>query len=171
MDYALVRESIRLRVQTNNEKAKAALIKQLRSPLGVIPFLGAGVSAGFKYRQWGEFLGGTAREQLGGAQKAAVEEAVANEDYFRAAALLSESLGERDFQRSISEEFSDDRLRTANLRAGTLGYLPLLTAGPVITTNFDRVIEHAFERQGRTLERVYGANPEQVVPAIQQNRA
>ena len=79
MDYSLVRESIRLRVQTNNEKAKAALIKQLRSPLGVIPFLGAGVSAPFKYRQWGEFLGGAAREQLGGSQKAAVEEAVAKE--------------------------------------------------------------------------------------------
>ena len=170
MDYSLVRESIRLRVESNNEKAKTALIKQLRSPLGVIPFLGAGISAPLKYRQWGEFLGGTAREQLGGAQKAAVEEAVAREDYFRAAALLSESIGERDFQRSISEEFSDDRLQTANLRAGALGYLPLLTAGPVITTNFDRVIEHVFERQGRVLEKVYGANPDQVVPAIQQNR-
>ncbi len=170
MDYSLVRESIRLRVESNNEKAKTALIKQLRSSLGVTPFLGAGVSAPLKYRQWGEFLRMTAGEQLGRAQKAAVQEAVAKEDYLRAAALLSESLGERDFQRSISEEFSDDRLRTANLRAGILGFLPLLTAGPVITTNFDRVIEHVFERQGRVLERVYGANPDQVVPAIQQNR-
>jgi len=154
MDYSLVRESIRLRVQTNNEKAKAALIKQLRSPLGVIPFLGAGVSAPFKYRQWGEFLGGAAREQLGGSQKAAVEEAVAKENYFHAAALLSDALGEQDFQRSISEEFSDDRLRSANLQAGIFGYLPLLTAGPMITTNFDRVIEHVFELHGRTLEKV-----------------
>lgn len=170
MDYSLVRESIRPRVEAGNERAKAALITQLRSPLGVIPFLGAGVSAPFKYRQWGEFLGGTARDQLGRAQKAAVEAATAKEDYFDAAALLSEYLGDRDFQRLISEEFSDDRLRAANLQTGTHGYLPLLTAGPVITTNFDRVIEHVFERQGRALETVFGANPDQVVPAIQQNR-
>jgi hypothetical protein len=170
IDYTLVRESIRLRVETNNERAKTALVKQLRSPLGVIPFLGAGISAPLKYRQWGEFLSGTAREQLGGTQKAAVDEAIAKEDFFRAAGLLSEALGERDFQRSVSEEFSDDRLRIANLKAGTFGYLPLLTAGPVITTNFDRVIEHVFERHERPLEKVYGANPEQVVPALQQNR-
>jgi hypothetical protein len=100
-----------------------------------------------------------------------VDQAVAEENFFRAAALLSEFLGEREFQRAISEEFSDDRLRGANLQAGTLGYLSLLTAGPVVTTNFDRVIEHVLEQQGRPLERVYGANPDQVVPAIQQNRS
>jgi hypothetical protein len=170
MDYSLVRETIRPRVEINNERIKAALITQLRSPLGVIPFLGAGISAPFKYRQWGAFLSGTAREQLGGVRKAAVDEAVAAENYFAAAALLSEYLGEREFQRLIAEEFSDSRLRTADLQSGTLGYLPLLTAGPVITTNFDRVAEHVFERQKLVLEKVYGANPDQVVPSIQQNR-
>ena len=139
MDYSLVRETIRPRVEINNERIKAALIKQLRSPLGVIPFLGAGISAPFKYRQWGAFVSGTAREQLGGVRKVAVDEAVAAENYFAAAALLAEYLGEREFQRLIAEEFSDSRLHTADLQSGTLGYLPLLTAGPVITTNFDRV--------------------------------
>jgi hypothetical protein len=170
MDYSLLRETIRPRVEINNERIKAGLIKQLRSPLGVIPFLGAGVSAPFKYRQWGTFLSGTAREQLGGPRKEAIDKAVTAENYFAAAALLAEYLGEREFQRLIADEFSDDRLRTADLRSGTLGYLPLLTAGPVITTNFDRVVEHVFERQQMVFEKVYGANPDQVVPAIQQNR-
>jgi hypothetical protein len=56
MDYSVVRESVRTRVQTSNERAIVALTKQLRSPLGVIPFLGAGISAPLEYRQWGDFF-------------------------------------------------------------------------------------------------------------------
>ena len=171
MDYNVVRESVRTRVQTSNEKAMAALMKQLRSPLGVIPFLGAGISAPLKYRQWGDFLYGVARENLGGTNLSAVEVAIATEDYLRAADAIAKALGERDFQLAIAEEFTDDRLRNVDLRSGALGYVPLISAGPVITTNFDRVIEHVFEAAGRRFEdRIYGANPDEVIPAIQQNR-
>jgi len=170
MDYTTLRESIKSRVQSNNEKALTALIKQLRSPLGVIPFFGAGISGPLKYRQWGVFLRGVANEQLAGADRSAVEEAVAAWDYLRAAGLLAKSLGDEEFQQVIAEEFSDDRLRDANLTSGMFGYLPLVTAGPVITTNFDRVIEHVFEKAGRRFDiRVDGANPDEVIPAIQQN--
>ena len=165
------RESIRQRVQASNVRARNGLIKQLRSPLGVIPFLGAGVSAPLKYRQWGKFLAGVAGERLNPTNRAAVEKAVADENLLQAAGLLSEALGLEDFQQAIADEFSEDRLRDADLTSGLFGYLPLITAGPVITTNFDRVAEHVFARAGREFEAtVYGANPHEVIPAIQQNR-
>lgn len=165
------RESIRQRVQANNQNARNGLIKQLRSPLGVIPFLGAGISAPLKYRQWGSFLRGVAAEQLGPTQRTAVEEALGTEKFLLAAGLLSKALGQQDFQQVMADEFSEDRLRDFDLTAGIFGYLPLITAGPVITTNFDRVTERVFELAGRAFDDiVYGANPDEVIQAIQQNR-
>lgn len=170
MDYSALPRRIRNRVQSNNDSALDALIKQLRSPLGVIPFLGAGISAPLKYRQWGEFLGGIAREQLGATERKAVEELLRKEDFLRAAGLVEKALGQRDFQQAIAEEFSDDRLRDADLSGGTFAYLPLIASGPVITTNFDRVIENVFKRAERAFEdQVFGANRDGVIPAIQQN--
>jgi hypothetical protein len=171
MDYSGLRESIRTRVQSNNEKALTALVKQLRSPVGVIPFLGAGISAPLKYRQWGDVLRGVASEQLSKTDRVEAEDAISKEDYLRAAGIIAQCLGDHEFQQAISDEFSDDRLRTADLKAGIFEFLPLITAGPVITTNFDRVIEHVFERAGRPFEeKIFGANPDEVIPAIQQNR-
>jgi hypothetical protein len=165
------RANILKQVKASNEKVRAGLVKQLRSPLGVIPFLGAGISAPLRYRQWGVFLTGVADEQLNAAERAEVEEAVAAEDFLRAAGLLTKSLGEEDFQLAVSDEFSDDRLHDFDLTAGMYGYLPLISAGPVITTNFDRVTEHVFKVADRRFDDiVYGANPDAVIPAIQQNR-
>jgi len=119
----------------------------------------------------GRLLQGVARENLGETDLTTVGEAIATEDYIRAADAIAKVLGERDFQLAIQEEFTDDRLRNVDLASGTLGYILLISAGPVITTNFDRVIEHVFEAAGRPFDdRVYGTNPDEVIPAIQQNR-
>src|SRR6185436_9344031 len=47
---------------------------------------------------------------------------------------------------------------------------PYLTAGPVITTNYDRVLERAFAIANRAFTGcIVGAEPDEIVPAIQRN--
>jgi hypothetical protein len=170
IDALIIRESISQRVRSNNDQSIAALVKQLRSPDGIIPFLGAGISAKF-YRQWGAFLTGVSCEQLPEEKRKLVEEAVSKEDYLQAAGVIARTLGDHRFQQVIMEGFSDDRLAEVDLSSGMLGYVPLITSGPVITTNFDRLLENVFDRAGRPFQdSVYGANPHEVIPAIQQNR-
>jgi hypothetical protein len=57
------------------------------------------------------------------------------------------------------------------LRVGTVSLLPLLASGPVVTTNFDRVLEHAFEVNGEPFESVIsGPRPDLIVDALHGNR-
>lgn len=172
MDYTSIPSEIRAPIESSNERVLSALVEQLRSPLGVIPFIGAGISAPLKYLQWGDFLTTVAAQQLGQSERLPVQEALDGDDFLRAADLLGQHLGEEDFHQIIAEEFSDARLQAADLASGLFGYLPLLASGPVITTNFDRVVEHVFERAGqRFKETVLGANPRPVISAIQQNHS
>ena len=59
--------------------------------------------------------------------------------------------------RRLSREFGDHHLEGADLMKGAAAVLPYLPAGPILTTNFDHVIEHVFQ----TAER--GFLPHQVI--------
>jgi hypothetical protein len=136
----------------------------------VIPFVGAGFSAGFDFPQWGSLLNQLA-SSLPGANKDKVAAAVEKEEYERAASIVAKQLGDFDFQAAISASFPDAKLTTVDVSAKAVAYVPLLASGLVITTNYDGVLEYVFERAGRRFERVVlGSNPNEIVPAIQQNR-
>jgi hypothetical protein len=54
---------------------------------------------------------------------------------------------------------------------GAVSHLPQLAAGPVITTNFDHVLEEAFKQANAQFEReVWGVNAEMATRALNQNR-
>lgn len=140
-----------LRIERQNNENFRRLVKQLQSSLAVIPFVGAGLSACLGYPQWGEFLRIHA-EKLSGEQREKVEGLLAKKEYQAAAAMLEEYYDKEDFQFAIAESFGDDRLKEANFEGVLYSLLPLLTTGVVITTNLDRVLEHAFEAAGRRFE-------------------
>jgi hypothetical protein len=153
-------------IAEKNRPVADALVHSLKSSMGVIPFVGAGISAAFNFPQWGDLLNRLA----GPAQKARVARLVRQREFERAAELLYDRGRAADrlqegiagsFERAIgSTEFTD--------QAAAL--LPYLTAGPVITTNYDRVLEGAFERAHRSFTRcIIGAEPDEIVPAIQRN--
>lgn len=153
-------------IAEKNRPVADALVQSLKSSMGVIPFVGAGVSASFNFPKWGDLLNRLASP----AQKARVARLVRQNEFERAAELLYDRGRAADrlqegiagtFQRAIgSTEFAD--------KAAAL--LPYLTAGPVITTNYDRVLEGAFERAHRPFTRcIVGAEPDEIVPAIQRN--
>jgi hypothetical protein len=95
------------RIRAKNHDCFRSLVEQLRSPLGVIPFVGAGMSAAFKennrriFPEWGELLRKMARDN--GIEKD-IEPLVESEKYEHAAALLQDSLP-NSFQRNISNAF------------------------------------------------------------------
>lgn len=58
-----------------------------------------------------------------------------------------------------------------DLRRGALALLPLLATGPVATTNFDRLLERAFEANGAAFDSVIsGPRPDLIVDALHGDR-
>jgi len=166
------RDALQERIDAQSRDNIALITQQLRSPLGVLPFVGAGFSAPFKFPEWGGLLRELARTIPRGG-RALVETAVEHEEYTRAAAIIARYFDEANFQRELALRFPDDRFETVELSDTAVELVPHLTSGLAITTNFDGVLEYVFDRAGARFSNdavIYGANPTQVMPAIQQNR-
>ena len=140
---ALTEKELRDRIRLRNTETIVSLERQLRSPLGIIPFVGAGMSATVRlsgdppgFPQWRELLSGLAKDRHIEAEVKALLEIG---DYERAASKFDEDRPGILPQR-IRDAF-DREVADAELSKGPLSYLPFLATGPVITTNFDRVLE------------------------------
>ena len=149
-----------------NRSVRTALVQSLRSSMGVIPFVGAGASAAFSFPQWADLL----RQLSGPTQRNGVERHLRNNDFERAAELLYDRGRAADrLQEGIASSF-DREISDAEFAGKAVSLLPYLTAGPVITTNYDRVLERAFELANRPfIKSILGAEPDEIVPAIQRN--
>jgi hypothetical protein len=166
------KNALRERIDTQSRESISLISEQLRSPLGVLPFVGAGFSAPFKFPEWGALLRELARTIPRGA-RALVDTAVEHEEYTRAAAVITRHFNETTFQRELALRFPNERFEKVQLCDTGVELVPHLTSGLVITTNFDGVLEYVFESAGARFSNdavVCGANPTQVMPAIQQNR-
>ena len=145
------------------------LVEQLQTRNLVIPFVGAGMSVPFGYPQWGEFLLKTA-ELVGKADIESVKEHLGAGRYEEAAELLIIALEQRCFNDQMESYFGDE-VRKSKILSGAILQLPRLGSGPVITTNFDGLLEEAFRSQGHPFELVVtGSNPGQAIGALQQDR-
>lgn len=143
------------------------LVAQLQTPLGVIPFVGAGLSKPFGFPSWREFL-------LNQARNTNIEEKIDQRlvagKFEEAAKDLLDAQRYRAFHHDIGTTFAEDKIR-GDLSKGAVSFLPRLTTGPVITTNFDRVLERTFDQAGEPFERVVlGAKAEPAIQAYHQNR-
>jgi hypothetical protein len=149
-----------------NRPAHAALVQSLRSSMGVIPFVGAGMSAAFSFPQWGDLL----RRLAGPGQRNKVERHLRNNAFESAAEILYDRGRASDrLQEGITSSF-DRPIQDADFIGKAVTLLPYLTAGPVITTNYDRVLERGFELANRPFTKsILGADPDEIVPAIQRN--
>lgn len=152
-------------VERENENARQLLVAQLRSPMGVVPFVGAGFSVDFGFPGWPKFLSEAADFH---SDPRAVRELVRQNKLIEAASRLAESpdrfqlLVEKSFGRPVSEE---------QARRGAVSYLPMLASGPVITTNFDRVLETAFQAAGAPFEEfITGDEADNVIRAMHRNK-
>jgi hypothetical protein len=160
-------DSIARTIAHDNEVTAYHLVRQLRTPLGVIPFVGAGMSARFKFPQWAEVLRSGASVE-GEEVSAAVDTKLAEGDFEAAAEILLKR-SEDDFQRRIEQAYGR-KLSEAEAREGPLTQLPWLVSGPVITTNFDHVVEDVFRVSGNPFaDRILGREPDRILKAIHGN--
>jgi len=143
------------------------LLLQLRSPLGVVPFVGAGLSIPFRFKGWQAFL----LTQAAAANiDSKIRDRIRKGEYEEAAEDLLKEMAPLAFQDALLEEYGPWKLEGVKLN-GTVSLLPQLSRGPVVTTNFDRVLETVFEDSGERFERiVWGANLPQATQAVQQNK-
>lgn len=117
----------------------------------VIPFVGAGMSKSAGLPDWREYLLSLAREAS--MDEASVRERLDLRSDFEGVvediiARLTQNKFERDFERDF---------KTPDDVAGAVVLLPSIFDGAVITTNFDRVLEHVYQAQGKPfVEKVCG---------------
>ena len=143
------------------------LERQGRTGPGLVPFLGAGLSTAFGFKDWKNLLLSAAPPRL--APRIAKQ--LAEKDYEGAAETLLKELDADGFQNMVAASAGDANLASFDFRVGTVSLVPLLANGPVVTTNFDRVLERAFEANRTPFESIIsGPRPDLIVDALHGDR-
>ena len=101
------------------------------------------------FPQWRELLTSLA---AGRRIAAEIQTLLAADNYEAAASTLDENRP-GILPKRIRDAF-DREMAGGAIRTGPLSYLPFLATGPVITTNFDRVLEQVFAAAGRPFHTV-----------------
>jgi hypothetical protein len=137
------------------------------SPLGIVPFIGAGISIPLGFPGWRSFL--LAQAKRVGLENSA-QELLDLGKYEEAAEALLSALKDQAFNDAIEDCFGDHVINRGSL-TGPVLLIPRLATGPVITTNFDHALERAFEEAGQPFERVvWGAKADIIAKALTQNK-
>jgi hypothetical protein len=154
-------------IEKSNAQTLSLIEWQGRTAPGVVPFVGAGLSMQFGFKSWSSLLLTAASP----ASHAEVKRRLDSQDYEGAAETLLKDLQPDGFQNMVATAAGDGNLAGKDFRAGSVSLLPLLAQGPVITTNFDRVLERAFAENGAPFESIIsGPRPDLIVDALHGNR-
>lgn len=154
---SLVSAPVHPTLKSDTENSLSSLEVRYRSALGIVPFVGAGISKQLHLPTWAEFL--TIRAADLGPQQVARTRQLLNQGLFEDAAdELAQGAARNAFQQTMEAEFGDKKLESSKgypgiLTSGAQGLIPFITQGPVITTNFDHVLEHVFRQRGRPFKK------------------
>jgi hypothetical protein len=151
----------------SNQETLYHLERQGRTGPGLIPFLGAGISLAYGLKDWKGLLLSAAPPQL----YPVLQEQLDKGNYEKAAEILLKEFGPDGFQNMVAASAGDSRIEGFDFRTGMVALLPLLASGPVVTTNFDRVLERAFAAHGTPFESVIsGPRPDLIADALHGHR-
>lgn len=133
-----------------NDLHLPALLELVGSGQGVVPWVGAGLGVPFGLPSWSGLL-----RVLGARCGVApeVETHLAAGEYEEAAECVERSAGASSFHKRLEKVYGPNALQDRPLD-GAVKHLPALARGPVVTTNFDRLLEGVFESAGRRFETV-----------------
>jgi hypothetical protein len=151
----------------DNQVNAHSLVQQLRTG-GVFPFVGAGLSVPFGFPDWKTFLLSRAS---GETTRARVQECLDRGEYEEAAQILFDEYGSNSFQDAVEFTFGPGALKGELPSEAAVLRLPDLCAGPVVTTNFDIVLERVFEQANRPFTHVLaGMRVDTLSKAIHQDQ-
>jgi HAD superfamily phosphoserine phosphatase-like hydrolase len=150
-------------VDTPANRQNLKILDKCRGQL--VPFVGAGLSADFGYPAWHKMLEDFANSAGVTAQVAPLLSAFRFEE---AAEIVMNELPNQ-FEDSLRETFDIAKLPRPLANAAVC-HLPNIARGLVITTNFDGVLEAAFEDAGRRFSQVFpGTRIREATRAVQLN--
>ncbi len=141
------------RVIKANETVIAHIVDLLtRSIVRVVPFVGAGLSVDFGFPTWRAFLIDAAGD---GRRRVAREARVLlRKGDFEGAAQALTQADPAAFEQMIRSHFAREP-ELGEVETTAVWRVPILArGGPVVTTNFDRVLERVFSRRGAPFEDV-----------------
>jgi tetratricopeptide (TPR) repeat protein len=119
----------------DNRTLLSDLVRQVQSASGVVPFVGAGLSAAYHLPQWGPLLRSLAPDE---ASIKELDRLLAANEYEAAAEYVFDARGAEQFNVLLARALALDVDVGKDTAITRLGLLP---AGPIVTTNFDRIIE------------------------------
>jgi len=108
----------------------------------LVPFVGAGLSIPFGYPSWNGVLEQMA-VQIGLGD--AVKSLISKLQFEEAAELLVTTASLNYLDDSLRRAFDHERVSRPLNDEGAASFLPRIARGPVLTTNFDRVLEMTFQ--------------------------
>jgi hypothetical protein len=154
---------VQIEADDENRQCIDELVRQISTGAGITPFVGAGMSIPYGFPGWSSFL-------LGIASKWDVTDQVSRcmeRGLFEKAAEICKQAGEDDFQVAMSRNFGNEKIPHPLL--GPICLLPKIARGPVVTTNFDHLVEAAFHQAGRDLQAVWGSRATLAIEAFHRN--
>lgn len=137
-----------------------SLCKEIKTGNGVLPFVGAGLSA-FAYDTWEQLLIKLSLD-LPNKDKTIINKSINTGDYYTASDLLCGKYGEILFYNELRNIFSEDKIDDNELKKSAAYLVPQLCHGHCITTNFDRVLEHACRLNNIVPDRAIPTNTNQL---------
>ena len=122
----------------------------------LVPFIGAGLSTTFGYPGWNKLIQGLAVHTDQPRLIRKVNDLLANNKFEEAAEAVTLDLPNL-FDDTLRSMFDHEKLKRP-LDHGAVRHIPYIAGGPVLTTNFDRVLEAAFEDAGRMFREVFAGS-------------
>ncbi len=136
-------------------------------PIPLVPFIGAGLSMPMGFPSWPAFLQTLAAEC---GRSAEVATLLGESKYEEAAEAVESGLSSAIFHKRVTHTFGERKSNACEL-CGSVLALPAFASGPVITTNFDRILERVFAEAGRPFEHIaWGSQVDSIRSAMNGNR-
>jgi hypothetical protein len=135
-------------------------VMKRRAP--IVPFIGAGLSVQMSYPGWSDFL----QEVAPGRIRPRIQTQINKGEFEEAAHLIAQTLGVL-FEDAVEAAFYVSR----QLNYASAAFcLPRIAMGPVVTTNFDDVLERVFKIANRPFQAiVLGAQGRDLLEAFEPN--
>ena len=129
-----------------DNRARFDRVADATSAGSVIPFVGSGLGVPCGNPTWSDFLRSLAVNTQAGASET-VEQFLSNGQFEEAAQFIAEALGPSLFWERLENRLTQD----VRLRGPVLLLAETFGVGCVVTTNFDSILEDAFELAGGPL--------------------
>lgn len=131
----------------------------------IIPFIGAGMSIGI-YGGWPQSILKMAKDTSNTKIITKINNYIANDEYENATDFLYDYYGPGDFYSEIQLLFDKNKITENKLKKMSVSILPSIFENtPVITTNFDQVLEHVYNHdfEKKAIDLLYRKNANNIL--------